>query len=55
MAIYLVARVADLAGGADLDGNLDPLLVLRSCDLDSGRCTDLAPVQSGTDRPVLAH
>jgi len=54
-AVYLVAQVADLAGGSDLDGNLDPLLVLRSCAVDTGRCTDLAPVQSGTDRPILAH
>jgi DNA-directed RNA polymerase specialized sigma24 family protein len=54
-AIYFVAQVADLAGGFDLDGNIDPLLVLRTCDMDSGKCTDLAPVQSGADRPVLAH
>ena len=38
-----------------LDGNLDPLLVLRTCAPDSGQCTDLAPVPSGADRPVLAH
>lgn len=53
--VYLVAQVADLDGGSDLDGNVDPLLALRSCDLETGRCTDVAPVQSGTDRPVLAH
>ncbi len=53
--VYFVAQVADLAGGTDLDGNLDPLLVLRTCSTESGSCTDLAPVQSGPDRPVLAH
>ena len=53
--VYLVVQVADLEGGSDLDGNIDPLLVLRSCDLTGGRCTDVAPVQAGTDRPVLAH
>lgn len=53
--VYFVAQVADLVGGSDLDGNVDPLLVLRTCSTDSGGCTDLAPVQSGTDRPVLAH
>ncbi|GAA4714896.1 hypothetical protein GCM10023349_37770 [Nocardioides conyzicola] len=54
-AVYLVAQVADLVGGSDIDGNVDPLLVLRTCDLTGGRCTDVAPVQSGTDRPILAH
>lgn len=53
--VYFVAQVADLVGGSDLDGNVDPLLVLRTCSTSSGACTDLAPVQSGTDRPVLAH
>ena len=53
--VYLVAQVADLDGGSDLDGNVDPLLALRSCDLGTNRCTDVAPVQTGTDRPVLAH
>jgi hypothetical protein len=53
--VYLVVQVGDLEGGSDLDGNVDPLLVLRTCDLTGGRCTDVAPVQSGTDRPVLAH
>lgn len=53
--VYFVVQTADLAGGTDLDGNLDPLLVLRTCGTDSGQCTDLAPVPSGTDRPVLAH
>jgi DNA-directed RNA polymerase specialized sigma24 family protein len=53
--VYLVAQEADLAGGSDLDGNVDPLLVLRSCDLSSSRCTDLAPVPTGTGLPVLAH
>jgi DNA-directed RNA polymerase specialized sigma24 family protein len=53
--VYFVAQAADLAGGSDLDGNVDPLLVLRACSTESGSCTDLAPVQSGTDRPVLAQ
>lgn len=52
--VYLVAQVADLAGGSDLDGNIDPLLVLRSCSI-GGQCHDVAPVQTGTDRPLLAH
>ncbi|GAA4723488.1 hypothetical protein GCM10023350_02210 [Nocardioides endophyticus] len=53
--VYFVAQVADLVGGSDLDGNLVPLLVLRTCATESGSCMDLAPVQSGPDRPVLAH
>ncbi|KQW43897.1 hypothetical protein ASC77_21080 [Nocardioides sp. Root1257] len=53
--VYLVVQKADLAGGSDLDGNVDPLLVLRSCDLSSSRCTDVAPVPTGTDAPILAH
>ncbi|MFC6343765.1 maleylpyruvate isomerase N-terminal domain-containing protein [Nocardioides hankookensis] len=47
--------IAHLAGGSDLDGNVDPLLVLRTCDLTSAQCTDVAPVPSGTDAAVLAH
>ncbi|MDF1605501.1 hypothetical protein [Nocardioides sp. YIM 152315] len=43
---YLVAPAADLDG--------DPLLVLRSCTL-GGDCNDVAPVPTGTDRPLLAH
>ncbi|WP_028645161.1 sigma factor-like helix-turn-helix DNA-binding protein [Nocardioides sp. URHA0020] len=48
-AVYLVAQVADLDSGGD------HLLALRSCDLTDGRCTDVAPVEAGTDPPVLAQ
>jgi hypothetical protein len=47
-AVYLVAQVEDL----DSTGRL---LALRSCDLTDGRCTDVAPVRSGTDAPLLAR
>lgn len=47
--VYLVAQVADI------DDDTDPLLVLRSCDLDGTRCADVAPVESAPDRPLLAR
>lgn len=55
MLTYLVARAADLAGGSDLDGNNDPLLVLRVCQVGTAGCTDAAPVPTSTDQPMLAH
>lgn len=55
MLTYLVTRAADLAGGSDLDGNNDPLLVLRVCQVGIAECTDRAPVPSGSDQPMLAH
>ena len=54
--VYLVAQDADLAGGSDLDGNVDPLLVLRTCDLSSARLhRRRAGADRGADQPVLAH
>jgi hypothetical protein len=50
---YLVVQASDLTGGADLDGNVDPLLLLRTCTIGGG-CNDIAPVSTGTDRPLLA-
>lgn len=45
---YLVASAAELAG----DG--DPLLTLRTCAV-GGLCDDVAPVSTGGERPLLAH
>jgi hypothetical protein len=45
--VYLVAP-------AD-PGNANALVVLRSCDLTGGRCTDVAPVPVGDEPPLLAR
>jgi hypothetical protein len=52
---YLVTREAELGGGPDLDGNSQPLVVLRSCDVASVACHDLIPLVRSGDRPLLAH
>ena len=52
---YLVVPRADLAAGPDLDGNPDPLVVLRTCDLDPVVCHDVLPLARPGERPVLAH
>lgn len=50
---YFVVKVADLQG-ASLDGDTGTLLVLRRCDLESGRCSDLLPARGGPGRALLA-
>lgn len=50
---YLVANVSDLQG-ADLDGDVGSLLVLRRCDLESRRCNDLLPVRTHGGRAMFA-
>ncbi|HEY0950482.1 hypothetical protein [Nocardioides sp.] len=52
---YLIVPRADLAAGPDLDGNPDPLVVLRTCDLDPVVCHDVLPLARPGERPVLAH
>lgn len=52
---YLVAARADLAGGADLDGNSAPLVILRTCDLAPVTCHDVLPLARPDERPLLAH
>ena len=51
---YLVVHVADLAG-ANLDGGTSPLLVLRSCHLDTGACQDVVPVRNATGPALFAE
>ena len=51
--LYLVANLADLQG-ATLDGDVGTLLVLRRCDLESGRCSDVAPVRTQGSNALLA-
>ena len=53
VVMYFVVKVADLQG-ASLDGETGTLLVLRRCDLESGRCHDLLPARGGPDRALLA-
>ena len=50
---YLVAKVADLQG-VDLDGARARLYVLRTCELEANVCSDVVPVRSAGDRPMLA-
>lgn len=52
---YLVAPRADLAGGPDLDGNSDPLVVLRTCDLAPLTCHDVIPLARPGERSLLAR
>ena len=53
VVMYFVVKVADLQG-ASLDGDTGTLLVLRRCDLESGRCSDLLPARGGPGRALLA-
>ena len=53
--LYLVAQVADLRAGPDLDGNVSPLVVLRSCEIGAISCTDVVPVQPGGSAPLFAR
>jgi DNA-directed RNA polymerase specialized sigma24 family protein len=52
--VYLATRVADLHSGADLGGNVAPLVILRACE-PRGECHDVAPLPGSAARPVLAH
>ena len=52
--VYLATRVADLNSGADLEGNVGPLMVLRDCE-PRGECHDVVPLPASAARPVLAH
>jgi hypothetical protein len=52
---YLVARTEDLAAGADLGGNLSPVLILRTCQLEPTTCSDVVPVPRPGGHPMLAH
>jgi hypothetical protein len=52
---YLVAPRADLGSGPDLDGNTEPLVVLRTCDLTPVVCHDVIPLARRGERPLLAH
>ena len=53
--VYVVGRAADFGGGADLDGSNDPLLTLRSCQLGTADCHDVALLPRAGERPLLAH
>jgi hypothetical protein len=51
---YLVVRSDDLAAGADLHGDVAPLVVLRSCDLVDSTCHDVIPLARPGETPLLA-
>lgn len=51
---YFVEDVADL-GGVTVDGELAPLLVLRTCELEASQCQDVLPVRTGGGRAMFAH
>jgi hypothetical protein len=51
--IYIVGRAADLNAGAD--GTDDLLLTLRSCQLGTADCHDVALLPQAGERPLLAH
>jgi hypothetical protein len=53
--VYVVGLAADFGGGADLDGASDPLLTLRSCQLGTADCQDVALLPREGERPLLAH
>jgi hypothetical protein len=48
--VYVVGRAADL--GADA---ADPMLTLRSCQLGTADCHDVALLPAAGERPLLAH
>ena len=52
---YLVAPRAERGAGPDLDGNTQPLVVLRTCDLAPVVCHDVIPLARPGERPLLAH
>jgi Sigma-70, region 4 len=52
---YLVAPRAELGSAPDLDGNTEPLVVLRTCDLTPVLCHDVIPLARPGERPLLAH
>jgi hypothetical protein len=45
--VYVIARAADVGG--------DPLLTLRSCQLGTADCHDVALLPEAGERPLLAH
>jgi hypothetical protein len=53
--VYVIGRAADFGGGADLDGASDPLLALRSCQLGTADCHDVALLPREEEQPLLAH
>ena len=53
--VYLVAHVEDLRPYMDIEGEDSRLLVLRSCELGTGECHDVAPVPRPGEVPLLAH
>lgn len=50
---YLVTNLSDLQG-VDLDGARERMYVLRTCELETNVCSDVAPVRSAGDRAMFA-
>lgn len=56
---YLVIRAEDYGAGPDVEGDDRPLVVLRSCELETFQqpfeCTDVLPLAQVDEDPLLAH
>lgn len=56
---YLVIQADDYGVGPDLEGNDQPLVVLRTCQLETSRqpldCDDVVPLARADEEPRLAH
>lgn len=56
---YLVIRADDYGVGPDLEGNDQPLVVLRTCTLETPQqpleCDDVVPLARAGEEPRLAH
>lgn len=56
---YLVIRAEDYGVGPDLEGNDQPLVVLRTCTVETDRqemeCSDVLPLARADEEPMLAH
>ncbi|MDI6911121.1 hypothetical protein [Nocardioides sp.] len=52
---YLVAPRSELGAPPAVDGNTEPLVVLRTCDLAPVVCHDVIPLARPGERPLLGH
>ncbi|WP_049774352.1 MULTISPECIES: sigma factor-like helix-turn-helix DNA-binding protein [unclassified Nocardioides] len=52
---YLVAPRSEIGAPPAVDGNTEPLVMLRTCDLDPVVCHDVIPLARPGERPLLGH
>lgn len=52
---YLVVQAADVGIGPDIEGNDQPLVVLRTCVIATASCSDVVPLARSGEDPRLAH